>query len=221
MTGVDSYGHLDTDLSFLESSKMQKALPVFYPYINAPLSDYFDAFMSSSENILILFGEPGTGKSTFLRSLITHRNSTAYLAYSKEAVEDKETVRQFYRSDASILAYEDCDAWLGSREGGNSLMSTFLNSADGVIQERGKKIVFSTNLNSLDKIDPALLRSGRCFDIIKFELLTVSEANDILKVMNLPERDFTAKDKWTLSEVLNKPNPFQQTINRYTKKLGF
>ncbi len=221
ITDVDERGVVLMDSTFIESEKIQLARQVFYPYINVPLADYFDAFMKSSENVLVLFGPPGTGKSTFLRSLIAKDNYQAYLAYNKAAVEHPAVVRRFYNSSAHILAYEDIDKHLGSRENGNTLMSTFLNASEGVVKQTGKKVVFSTNLSSIDKIDPALLRKGRCFDIIKFDLLTVEEAREVEQEMCLPPADLSGKDKWSLSEVLNPPDPMQQTINRYARGAGF
>lgn len=220
-TSIDEKGMITYSRNFIEKSNVEIARPCFYPYINVDLSEYFNAFMESDENILILYGAPGTGKSTFLRTLIAHKNYNAHLVYNDTLVVRPEVILNFYKSKSTILAYEDIDKHLGSREGGNTLMSTFLNATEGIVKEKGKKVIFSTNLNNIDKIDPALLRKGRCFDIIKFELLTVHEARAVEEEMKLEPQDLSSKDKWSLSEILNPPNVYQQSTTRYTKRIGF
>ncbi len=65
---------------------------------------------------------------------------------------------------------------LSSRERGNDLMARLLNLADGLISLPKRKIVFSTNLPSLDSVDEALLRPGRCFAAVNFRKLDAAEA---------------------------------------------
>ncbi|BDD79625.1 hypothetical protein [Burkholderia phage FLC9] len=194
----------------------------FYPWLDVPLEEYFKAYMESGESILVLFGPPGVGKSTFLRSLIVSGNYDTYLAYSKKVVESPNLISRFYRSSiARILAYEDIDNYLKSREDGNLLMAPILNASEGVVKHEGKKIVFSTNLPSIDRIDPALLRQGRCFDILPFRNLTRDEAATAAHDAGVEQKDWNAKDSWPLAEVLSKVVAEQQTVNRYGKKAGF
>jgi len=78
------------------------------------------------------------------------------------------------------MVLEDADSFLSSRsKSGNTVMHKFLNVGDGLLSTRGKKIVFSTNLPSTRDIDDALLRVGRCFDVLKFRGLTEQEVKRI------------------------------------------
>jgi hypothetical protein len=55
-------------------------LPVdeMYPFLNGELlNDYYERYMASSANILLLIGQPGTGKTSFIRGLLAHTNSSA------------------------------------------------------------------------------------------------------------------------------------------------
>ena len=221
LEGLDKNGCLIRSRKYLPKGSVQIARQSFYPWLSISLEEYFEEFMKSDETVLVLFGPPGTGKSTFLRSLITHGDHNAWLAYEKEVVMSAQTVTQFLRSSSKILAYEDIDNHLGTRENGNVLMSTILNASEGIVQHPGKKIIFSTNLSSIDRIDPALLRVGRCFDILQFRNLRPDEADAVRSDLNLKPRDFGTKNDIPLSEVLAKHSTAQQTINRFGRKVGF
>lgn len=221
-SNINSEGQLQADRSHLSKDDSNVARDSFFPWLSVSLDDYFKAFMESDESVLVMFGPPGTGKSTFLRSLILSGNYTSMLAYNKNVVQSPATLQWFYlRNNVKILAYEDIDTHLGSREDGNALMSTILNGAEGIISHPGKKLIFSTNLESIDKIDPALLRVGRCFDILQFHNLTPTQGNVVLADLGRESKDLSSKEKWSLAEVLSKKNPAQQRINRFSKKVGF
>lgn len=206
---------------YMTASSIDTARQSFYPWLNISLEDYFKAFMESDESVLVLFGPPGTGKSTFLRSLIISGNYETFLAYNKHVVESPILLDEYYNSTASILAYEDIDNYLKSREDGNLLMSSILNASEGVVQHKKKKLIFSTNLSTAEKIDPALLRVGRCFDILEFRELTQTEATYVADDVGIKHKDWTLKKTWPLAEILSKENEAQQVINRFAKRIGF
>lgn len=76
-----------------------------------------------------------------------------------------------------FLILEDADLFLNSRTDGNTMMHRFLNVSDGIISSNDKKLIFTTNLPSIRDIDPALMRSGRCFDVLHFRKLNGKELN--------------------------------------------
>lgn len=75
-----------------------------------------------------------------------------------------------------LAVIEDADFLLRPRTDGNPVMGQLLNEVDGVGSHYARKLVFTTNLASLDDIDAALLRDGRCFGVFDFRKLTIDEA---------------------------------------------
>jgi SpoVK/Ycf46/Vps4 family AAA+-type ATPase len=166
------------------------------------LSDYYDTYLSSDSNVLILLGPPGTGKTSFLRGLLHHAQSDALISYDPDILRDDEIFADFMSGQERFMILEDADTFLASRtKSGNTVMHKFLNVGDGLLSTKGKKIVFTTNLPSIRDIDDALMRPGRCFDVLRFGKLTPEEAKVV-------RPDYSGTESISLAELLNGgPNP--------------
>ena len=118
------------------------------------------------------------------------------------------------------MIIEDCDLMLKARSDGNSLMHRFLNMSDGLVSTKSKKLIFSTNLPSVKNVDPALMRPGRCFDVIEFDKLNLEQAVKLANKFDL-EIDEN-KDSWTIAEVFNNTTFTSDAIETSNKKsFGF
>ena len=200
-------------------------LPVkeMYPFLgDESLEDYYDRYMNSSANILLLIGPPGTGKTTFIRGLLAHRNCSAIVTYDAGILEKDGFFARFIEDDAEVMVLEDSDAFLKSRTDGNTMMHRFLNVGDGLVTTKGKKMIFSTNLPSIRDIDSALVRPGRCFDIVTFESLNVEQANNLANRLGvtLPVRSRGKEtNPYSIAEVFNQQS--EQAKVATNRKVGF
>lgn len=154
----------------------------FYPFLGEEsLSDYYKRFMTSDASILILIGVPGSGKTSFLRGMVVETGENAIVTYHQKLLENDELFGMWFQSKENLLIIEDADTMLAPRKDGNSMMDRFLNIGDGLVSMKKKKLIFSTNLPSVSSIDEALLRPGRCHDILSFGTLNRKQAEMVSK----------------------------------------
>jgi len=187
-----------------------------YPFLKEEsLSSYYDRYMHSSASVLVLIGPPGTGKTTFIRGLLQHTKTSAIVTYDPELLEKDYVFARFIESSNNIMVLEDADNFLGSRKEGNTVMHKFLNVGDGLITTKNKKLIFSTNLPSIKDIDPALIRAGRCFDVIEFNYLSKDQAENLSKVIGSPLKQ-KSDNKYSIADI------YHQQLNKVReRKIGF
>ncbi|WP_367353932.1 ATP-binding protein [Agrobacterium pusense] len=126
---------------------------------------------------LMLSGPPGTGKTTYARALcntlqvpllVTSVASWLEPGYLGDVLKRMSRAFELARENAPVILFIDEIDNIGSRFGGKreqhddywrSLINRLLELLDGTSKTEGVIVVAATNLP--EKIDPALLRSGR------------------------------------------------------------
>jgi hypothetical protein len=150
----------------------------FYPWMDRPAKQLAEDFLKSEANVMLLIGPPGTGKTSFIKSLVNDMSADAWLTYDEALHMSDKLHKDFMQptEEPRLLILEDADTILSARADGNKAMGRLLNLADGMVSTGRRKIVFSTNLPNLHSVDEALLRPGRCFGILRFRELNRDEA---------------------------------------------
>jgi len=196
----------------IKSSRLgDPAFDEFYPWIDCGIEKYISDYLNSQASVLLLIGPPGTGKSTLIRSLRGSGNARMFMCDAEAlAREDDpfEKISQLFSSheyedaepgahpptkikfDQNILIIEDADNIINSRKDGNKNMARLLSLTNGLDNSEKVKVVISTNLDNIEKVDTALLRPGRCFDILSFRPLTTDEATAARAAIGKGPRDF-------------------------------
>lgn len=173
-----------------------------FPFIESGVNNFIQDFLNSKENILILVGPPGTGKTTFIREILYTIGKEVYLSYDMNVLMKDYVFASFVSDmDAGCFVVEDADVLMKKRKDGNNNMAKFLNVGDGLITI-DKKMIFSTNIENINDVDPAIMRPGRCYDVVKFRVLGFEEAKDVVKEYGLPPIE--VKQSYTLGEIFNR-----------------
>lgn len=182
-------------------------IPEAYPWLEDP-KIYIESYVKSASPILIMSGPPGTGKSTFIRHIINAvPKFEIFSVYDEDIMKRDDLYTNFIsNSKEAILVIEDADRLLERRiEDQNTTMSKILNVSDGIIDLTMKKIIFTTNIENMNDVDQALIRPGRCFDILEFRDLNYKEAEALAARVgkDLPEH---SRKGYPLAEIFNQKN---------------
>lgn len=175
-------GLVSTDL---RAAKFKPARDHFYPSIKEGVVEYLNRYDESESPILIILGPPGMGKTTLLTNYIYNNKKSAVVSYDDNLMYKDDFFLFFLNNEYDLAILEDMDLFLQAREDtDNKVMNKFLNLSQGVLDIRKKKLIFTANIEK-HKIDPALIRPGRCFDILECDLYTESQAKKIIEMENL------------------------------------
>ena len=157
----------------------------------------------NKSGLYLFHGKPGTGKSTYIRHLISNINKKFIFLSPRIAgnLDSPNFVNLLIEQRNMVLIIEDAEELLGSREKtNNGAISVLLNITDGLLGESLGIQTICTFNTPIHNIDEALMRKGRLKAMYEFKELTTHKANQLLKENGA---DITANAPMTLAEIYN------------------
>ena len=154
--------------------------------------------------LILLHGDPGTGKTSYIKGLITKHPGQTFIFIQNEFVNEllrPDFVSFLLNHKNAILIIEDAEKVIITREqsNANSVVSTILQLTDGLFSDYLNIKIICTFNTSIDKIDKALLRKGRMIAYYDFKPL---EGEKAAALMNNLGAGNEAKDM-TLAEIFS------------------
>lgn len=119
-----------------------------------------------------------------------------------------------------MVIVEDAELLMAPRSSGNNAMQELLNETDGIGSNHTRKIVFTTNATNVDQIEEALMRAGRCYDVVHFRLLTPEEAIAARKAAGQPDFEERPTKDMSLADAMRPPRK-RIVLSNGKAKLGF
>lgn len=175
----------------------------------------------NQNGIVLLHGKFGSGKTTYLRHIITKtKKKVIYLPVNLfEKICDPSFLAFLAGHAGSIFIIEDCENIVVSRENNpySGSISNLLNLGDGLLSDALNIKVICTFNTELTNIDKALLRKGRLVTRYEFNELSI-EKTMVLLAEFAP--NYTVTSPLTLAEIYNILDENNVNISE-RKKIGF
>ncbi len=216
------HGHLDTEEYDLIVPPIDLELNYGGDFVKVHDTIVDRLNQNNGKGIILLHGDPGTGKTSYLKYLTTLIKEKDILFISPsmaEMLSDPSIIPFLMDHKNSILIIEDAEKVIGDRESGNvsaSGVSNILNLTDGILGDCLSIQIVATFNMKREKIDQALLRKGRLIAEHKFTKLSVEETNNLLKHL---EKDYEVTEGMTLADIYNIDVELFKSTNK--SKIGF
>lgn len=195
-----------------ESLLTDEQMELHYPQ---GMLDWHEGLLQKLEKrrygLSIFEGEPGTGKTSYLRHLATLLRNTHRFYFIPPSNMDIlsrpsfvgfwSNQRRWYSEKHFVVILEDSDTALMTRGADNrEQVSAILNLSDGLLGDFLRLQIICTINGSAEEIDPALMRPGRLTSHHLFRRLPYEQATTLAATL---DKSLTAERPYTLAEIFS------------------
>ena len=178
-----------------------------------------DQLNAGDKGVVLLHGDAGTGKTTYLKYLATQVGKK-FVLISQELsgrLSSPDFISFMIEHKGSVLVFEDAEKVITDRSTSteSNSVSALLNIADGILSDLLNIQIICTFNTKLGNVDQALLRKGRIIARYEFNALSAEKSNALLKQLGA---DYTTDKPMVLADVFN-AHEQGWTIER--KSIGF
>lgn len=189
-----------------------------------PISDkIIDRLTNSNKGLFLFHGVPGSGKTQYLRYLISMLSEEKTIIYVPSSmmynIADPEFVSFIGGFKDTLLLLEDAENILANTVDDRSqAVSNILNMTDGLLNDYMDIQIIATFNTDAKLIDNALKRAGRLQISYKFNKLSKTDANILAKELGLTK---TFESGATLAEIYEGANQIIEDDLQTENKIGF
>jgi len=157
--------------------------------------------------LILLHGEPGTGKTSYIKNLIAKFKETNFIFVQNKFVQELLTpqfISFLLKHRNAVLIIEDAEKIIMSRETSSeaSVVSTILQLTDGLFSDYLNIKIICTFNSKMEKVDKALLRKGRMIANYPFKPLAKDKTKALLQSLGFEplEQEMTLAEIFKLKE---------------------
>lgn len=155
------------DSLFLKEGEKENLLKYVEEFISDSMRQEYEKFDIPYKCNIMLYGRPGTGKTSTILSIASHLHMNIGLIPISKSLDDTKLIHAMNtikRRNCKIIVLEDVDCLFMNRKDMDTLknsltLSGLLNCLDGFFRNEG--IIIFLTANNISSIDEAMLRSCR------------------------------------------------------------